>query len=98
MALLQINAALLSSFFVGILLVLTYLSRWRRYYVLGMKLPGPPALLIVGIFFQFTSNDLCKLNQECREMGRTYGPIARVWFGPVLVVMLADADNIKSVV
>jgi cytochrome P450 family 4 len=98
MALLEINVALLSSFFIGILLLLIYWSRWSRYYILGMNLPGPPALPIVGNIFQFTSNDLCKLFKDCREMGRMYGPIARVWIGPILVVGLADADNIESVV
>jgi hypothetical protein len=62
-----------------------------------MKQPEPPALLIVGNILHFTSNDLCKFFQQCKEMGRTFGGIARRWVGPILVVMFADADNIECV-
>jgi cytochrome P450 len=98
MALLEINAAVLSIFFIGLSLVLAYCSSWRRYFELGMKLPGPPALPIIGNFLQFTTKDLCTLFQEFMEIAHSYGPIARLWFGPVLVVVLADPDSIESVV
>ena len=32
------------------------------------------------------------------EIARYYGPIARLWFGSVLVVALTDPDCIESVV
>jgi cytochrome P450 len=32
------------------------------------------------------------------EIARSYGPIARLWFGPVLVVVLTDPDCIETVV
>jgi cytochrome P450 len=32
------------------------------------------------------------------EIAHSYGPIARLWFGPVLVVVLADPQSIESVV
>jgi hypothetical protein len=98
MALLEINAALLSIFFIGLLLVSVYCSRWRRYFELGMKLPGPPALPIIGNCLQFATNDLCKVFQEFMEIARSYSPIARLWFGPVLVVVLTDPDSIECVV
>jgi len=98
MALLEINAALFYTFFIGLLLALTYCSRWRRYFQLGMKLPGPPALPIIGNCLQFTSNNLCKLFQEFMEFARSYGPIARLWIGPALVVVLTDPDRVESVV
>jgi hypothetical protein len=98
MALLEINAALFSTFFIELLLVFTYCSRWRRYFELGMNLPGPPALPIVRNCLQFTTNDLCKLTQELKEFSRSCGPIARLWIGPVLVVALTDPDNIENVV
>jgi cytochrome P450 len=63
-----------------------------------MKLPGPPALPIVGNCLQFTTNDLCKLFQECMEIARSYGPVTRLWFGPVLAVALTDPDSIECVV
>ena len=63
-----------------------------------MKLPGPPALPIIGNGLQFTTNDLCRLFQEFKEIARSYGPIARLWFGPVLIVVLTDPDCIESVV
>jgi cytochrome P450 len=98
MALLEINAAFFYTFFVGLLLVFAYCSRWRRYFQLGMKLPGPPALPIIGNCLQFTTNDLCKLFQELMAFARSYGPIARLWIGPVLVVALTDPDNIENLV
>ena len=98
MALLEINAALFYTFFIGLLLVLTYCSRWRRYFQLGMKLPGPPSLPIIGNCLQLANNNLCKLFQQFTEMSRSYGPIARLWFGPTLVVVLTDPDSIASVV
>ena len=98
MALLYINAALFYTFVITLLLVLAYRSRWRRYFQLGMTLPGPPALPIIGNCLQFTGNDLCKIFQEAKEFASSYGPIARLWFGPVLVVVLTDPDNIESVV
>jgi cytochrome P450 len=63
-----------------------------------MKLPGPPALPIIGNCLQFTTNNLCKLFQEFMETAHSYGPIARVWVGPVLVVVLTDPDCVESVV
>jgi len=98
MALLEINAAFYSAFFIGILLVLAYRSKWRRYFQLGMKLPGPPALPIIGNCLQFTSKDLCKLYQELKEFVSSCGPITRLWFGPVLIVVLTDPDDFEKVV
>jgi hypothetical protein len=98
MALLDINAAFFSTFFIGLLLVLAYCWRWRHYFELGMKLPGPPAIPIIGNCLQFTTNDLCKLFQDCMEIARSYVPIARLCIGPVLVVALTDPDSIENVV
>jgi hypothetical protein len=98
MALLEINAALFFTFFIGLLMVLNYCSRWRRYFQLGMKLPGPPALPIIGNCLQFTNNDLSKFFQKYKETARPYVPIVRLWFGPILVVVLTDPDNIETVV
>jgi len=98
MALLEINAAFNSAFFIGLLLVLAYRSKWRRYFQVGMKLPGPPALPSVRNCLQFTSNDLSKRFQELKEFARSYGPIARLWVGPVLIVALTEPDNIENVV
>jgi cytochrome P450 len=53
---------------------------------------------IIGNFLQFTSSDLCKLLQECKQIARSYGPFARLWIGPVLVVALTDPYSIESVV
>ena len=98
MALLEINAALFYTFVIGLLLVLTYCWRWRSYFEHGMKLPGPPALPIIGNALQFSTNDSCKLLQELKDLTRSYGPIVRLWIGPVLVVLLGDPDNIANVV
>jgi cytochrome P450 family 4 len=98
MALLEINAALFYTFLIGLLMVLAYCWRWRRYFQLGMKLPGPPGLPIVGNCHQFISNDLSKTFQKYMETVGSYGPIVRLWFGSVLVVVLTDPDNIETVV
>jgi hypothetical protein len=98
MAVLEINAALFSTFFLVLLLVLAYCSRWRRYFELGMKFSGPPALPIIGNCLQFNTNNLCKFLQESKEFAYSYGPIARLWFGPLLVVALTDPDAIENVV
>jgi cytochrome P450 len=98
MALIEISAAFFYAFFIGLLLVLFYCSRWRRYFELGMKLPGPPALPIIGNCLQFTTNDYCKLFEELMEIARSCGPVARLWFGPALIVTLTDPDYIESVV
>jgi hypothetical protein len=98
MALLEINVALLYTFIIGLLMVLTYCSRWRRYFQLGMKLPGPPGLPIIGNCLQISSNNLSKSFQKYTETARSYGPIVRLWFGPVLVVVLTEPDNIETVV
>jgi len=98
MALIEINAAFFYTFLIVLLLVLTYCSRWRRYLQLGMKLPGPLALPFIGNCHQFTTNDLCTLFQEFMEIARSYSPIARLWYGPVLVVVLTDPDKIENVV
>jgi hypothetical protein len=98
MALLEINAGLFCTFFIGLLMGLAYCSRWRRYFQLGMKLPGPPGLPIIGNSLQFNSNDLSKAFQKYMETARSHGPIVRLWFGPVLVVALTDPDNIETVV
>jgi len=98
MAIAETNVAFYSAFFIGLLLILAYCSRWRRYFQLGMKLPGPPALPIIGNCLQFTTNDLCKLFQELNEFASSYGPIARLWIGPVLIVALTDPDDIETVV
>jgi len=98
MALLEINAALFSTFFRALLLVLAYCSRRRRYFDLGVNLPGPPALPIIENCLQFTANNLSKLCQKCKEFERSCCPIAGLWYGPVLVVVLTDPNCIESVV
>jgi len=72
MALLEINAAFFYTFFIVLLLVLTYCSRWRRYFQLGMKLPGPLALPVIGNRLEITRNDLRKLCQESKEFARSW--------------------------
>ena len=98
MAIAETSLAFYSAFFIGLLLVLAYCSRWRRYFQLGMKLPGPPALPIIGNCLQFTTNDLCKLFQEVKEFASSYGPITRLWIGPELIVVLTDPDDIENLV
>jgi cytochrome P450 len=63
-----------------------------------MKLPGPSGLPIIGNCLQFTPNDLCKLFQEIMDFARSYSPITRIWFGPVLVVLVTDPDCIGRLV
>jgi len=53
MVLVDINAALFYIFFIGMLMMSAYCSRWRRYFELGMKLQSPPALPIIGNCLQF---------------------------------------------
>jgi hypothetical protein len=62
-----------------------------------MKLPGPPSLPIIWNRLQLTSNDLSKSFQKYMEITRFYNLILRLWFGPVLVVVLTDPDNIETV-
>ena len=93
-----INAALFSTFFIGLLLLSVYCWRWRRYFELGMKLPGPPALPFIGNCLHFTTDNLSILFQQIVEIAGTYGPVARLWLGPVLVVALTDPDRIEKVV
>jgi cytochrome P450 len=93
-----INAALISTFFIGILLLSAYCWRWRRYIELGMKLPGPPALPVIGNCLHFTTDNLCILFQQFVKIAGTYGPVTRLWFGPVLAVVLTDPDSIEKVV
>jgi cytochrome P450 family 4 len=97
MALLEINAALFYTFFIGLLLVFAYCWRWRRYFELGMKLPGPPALPIIGNCLQF-NNSLHNPFQELTEIASSYGPITRFWIGPILTVVVTDPDIIETVV
>ena len=52
----------------------------------------------MGNCLQFTSNDFCKLFQQFTEIARSNGPTARLWFGPVLAIVLTDPDSIASVV
>ncbi|GFG32713.1 hypothetical protein Cfor_04165, partial [Coptotermes formosanus] len=35
---------------------------------------------------------------ECVELARTYSPVLRLWFGPVLIVGLTDPDDVEKVV
>jgi cytochrome P450 family 4 len=63
-----------------------------------MKLPGPPALPLVGNSLDFTTKNLCILFQEAREFTRTHVPVARLWLGPLLVVVLSDPNHIGKVV
>jgi hypothetical protein len=53
---------------------------------------------ITGNCLHFTSSDLCKRLQECKEIASSYGPVARLWIFPVLEVALTDPDSIESVV
>jgi cytochrome P450 family 4 len=98
MAIQAITAVLFSTFFIGLSLLLVYCWRWRRYFELGMKLPGPPALPLLGNCLDFTTKNLCNFFQEFTEFSRTYVPVARLWFGPVLVVVLSDPNHIEKVV
>jgi cytochrome P450 len=93
-----ISAALSSIFFIGLSLLLFYCWRWRRYFELGMKLPGKPALPLVGNFFDLKTKNLCNLFQDFTEFARTYFPVARLWLGPLLVVVLTDPDGVEKVV
>ena len=73
MALLEINAAFFYTFFIGLTFVSVYWSRWRRYFELRMKLPGPPALPVKGNCLQFTSNDVCRFFQRSKDINAQNG-------------------------
>jgi hypothetical protein len=85
-------------FFIGLLLAFVYWWRRRRYFQLGAKLPGPPALPILGNALYFTTTNSTKCFHEFIELTCNYGPVVRLWLGPMLMVLLTDADHVEKVV
>ncbi|KAJ9587228.1 hypothetical protein L9F63_019252 [Diploptera punctata] len=89
--------ALLSLVALCIFLGVTYYNKkMKPMFEKAANLPGPKTLPIIGNALQFGTNTKAFLDYIF-WLTKEHGPIARVWIGPVLGVMLADAKYIEIV-
>ena len=80
------------------LVLAALLYKWGRYFYHGFRLPGPSGLPILGNLLSFRTKDLCVIFNEMLKYLQIYGPITRLWLGPVLVVIVAGPEEVARVV
>lgn len=68
----------------------------RRLIELGDKLPGPPALPIVGNALEFFGSPDA-IFQKIFEKSYEYEGVVRLWMGPKLVVFLTDPRDVEVI-
>lgn len=73
-----------------------YRIKNKRFFELADKIPGPPTLPIIGnaLMFRHSAHGTFKVLQEYGEQ-RQYDTIVRFWFGPRLVVFIADPADVE---
>ncbi|KAJ9575767.1 hypothetical protein L9F63_007413 [Diploptera punctata] len=81
-----------------VLVITAILSwKWGRYY-LGFKLPGPPALPLIGNLLDVRSRDFTVLFHEMNKYIKNHGPVTRIWLGPVMLIFVSGPEEIAKVV
>ena len=58
------------------------------------QLPGPVALPLLGNTRQLT---LSRIHRDMEDWVRRYGPLMRVWFGRIPVLVVADSEAVAAV-
>ncbi|KAI8442012.1 hypothetical protein MSG28_005664 [Choristoneura fumiferana] len=81
------------------LTLLVYWLHWRwrnrRLLELAARVPGPPALPVLGnaLLFMASPNDQLKLLEEVLNR---YGQYVKFWMGPDLNIIVKNAEDIKD--
>ncbi|XP_076278079.1 cytochrome P450 4g15 [Lasioglossum baleicum] len=94
---LSATTVFLSLLIPAVVLYLIYFRISRRHMIdLGEKLPGPPALPLVGNALElFGSPDA--IFQKVYEKSHEFKSVVRLWFGPKLVVFLTDPRDVEVI-
>lgn len=83
-----------------LIVVLTAVHYWQqqtRLMKMGNKLPGPPALPLVGNAHLIIGKTNHQLMNFALELSQVYGNVARGWLGNNLVVFLTHPNDIEKI-
>lgn len=69
----------------------------KHLYELGNKLPGPPALPVIGNGLEFVGLSNHRIFQKLYARSFEYESVARLWIGPRLFVFLTDPRDIELI-
>ncbi|CAH1183262.1 unnamed protein product [Phaedon cochleariae] len=70
--------------------------RYRKFYFLSWKLPGPFAFPIIGNALNFLCSDE-ELLDRAASICKNYPSPLRLWFGPKLALMITDVDQAQKI-
>ncbi|XP_076642431.1 cytochrome P450 4g15 [Halictus rubicundus] len=94
---LSATTVFLSLLIPAVVLYLIYFRISRRHLVeLGEKLPGPPALPILGNALEFLGSSDAIFNKVYSKSFE-YNDVVRLWLGPKLVVFLTDPRDVEVI-
>ncbi|XP_069704221.1 cytochrome P450 4C1-like isoform X1 [Periplaneta americana] len=79
-----------------LLAVNLYVKKVRPMQEKAKKIPGPPTLPILGNALEFGGSTK-EFFDYIVKTSTQYGPVARVWVGPILAVILAEPISIEAV-
>lgn len=81
----------------AVILYLIYFRLSRRHmYELAEKIPGPPALPLVGNALEFIGGS-DTIFQNVYQKSFEYNEVIRLWIGPKLVVFLVDPRDVEVI-
>ncbi|XP_075232266.1 cytochrome P450 4C1-like [Lycorma delicatula] len=78
--------------------ILIFLFFWKLHHLkLARSFPGPPALPLIGNALMFAGVDHNEMIQVISRLQTKLGSPARIWFGPHLVISIADPQNMEII-
>ncbi|KAL9879514.1 cytochrome P450 311a1 isoform 1-T1 [Glossina fuscipes fuscipes] len=88
--------------FIALLFILTvltvrFLSKWYKIFLIGLKIPGPIVLPMVGNIQMVSKLKPENLLLSLRNLREIYGQTYRLWLGPELWVFLHTPQETRDV-
>jgi cytochrome P450 family 4 len=87
------------TFFVALFLVFLvwYFKKYHETYTLGMKLPGPPTLPLIGNTLLFLGKSPPQILKTLEGLAKKYGRTVRIFVGPQLQVLICDPKDVEAI-
>lgn len=80
-----------------LLFCLLWCSRRKRLYNLAKQIDGPYSWPILGTLPRFIGKDNEQILDDLTGMLEEYSSPVKIWFGPVLTIIVDKPDNLKVV-
>lgn len=82
---------------VTLLICLLWYSKRKTLYNLAKRIDGPDSWPILGTLPRFIGKDNEQILEDLTDLMQEYSSPVKIWFGPMLTLIVDKAENLKMV-